>query len=113
MLIIELQAQDNGAHRNQEGEFTHIPAGWAPVMPDIEAEARGYLPFIVIETDRGWITSVSQGEIPEPEPEPEPEPTETQLLGQEITALHLEQIAQGQMMTELQLGQMEGGNADV
>lgn len=71
MLIIELQAQDNGAHRNQEGEFTQIPAGWAPVMPDIEEEAKGYLPFIVIdETDRGWITAVSQGEIPEPEAEP-------------------------------------------
>ena len=42
-----------------------------------------------------------------------PEPTEAQLLGQEITGLHLEQIAQGQMMTELQLTQLEGGTANV
>ena len=39
--------------------------------------------------------------------------TEAQLLGREITELHLEQIAQGQMMTELQLVQMEGGAANV
>ena len=50
---------------------------------------------------------------PPPEPEPEPEPTEVQMLGREITALHLEQIEQGQMMTELQLGQMEGAKANV
>lgn len=42
-----------------------------------------------------------------------PPVTEAQLLGREITELHLEQIAQGQMMTELQLVQMEGGAANV
>lgn len=42
-----------------------------------------------------------------------PPPTETQLLGQEITELQLEQIAQGQMMTDLQLTQPEGGKANV
>ena len=39
--------------------------------------------------------------------------TEAQLLGQEITDLQLEQIAQGQWMTELQLTQLEGGTANV
>ena len=38
---------------------------------------------------------------------------DAKLLGQEITGLHLEQIAQGQMMTELQLTQLEGGTANV
>lgn len=42
-------------------------------------------------------------------PDPEPEPTEGQLLGREITDLQLEQIAQGQWITELELNQMEGG----
>lgn len=42
-----------------------------------------------------------------------PPPTEAQLLGQEITTLQLEQIAQGQLMTDLQLTQMEGGTASV
>lgn len=42
-----------------------------------------------------------------------PPPTAAQLLGREITELQLEQIAQGQMMTELHLTQMEGGTVHV
>lgn len=81
MLIIEQAALENGAHRNQTGTFREIPEGWLPVMPSIEAEAVGYLPFIVIdEVERGWITKVSQGTVPEPEPEPERPPTDTEVL---------------------------------
>lgn len=81
MLIIEQAALENGAHRNQQGTFREIPEGWLPVMPSIEAEAVGYLPFIVIdEVERGWITKVSQGTVPEPEPEPERPPTDTEVL---------------------------------
>lgn len=81
MLIIEQAALENGAHRNQQGTFRDIPEGWLPVMPSIEAEALGYLPFINIdEVERGYITAVSQGEIPPVEPEPEPEPTDTEVL---------------------------------
>lgn len=81
MLIIEQAALPNGAHRNQQGTFRDIPEGWLPVMPSIEAEALGYLPFIAIdEVDRGWITAVSQGTIPPPEPEPELPPTDTEAL---------------------------------
>lgn len=43
---------------------------------------------------------------------PKPGPTEAQLLGRKITALQLEQIAQGQWITELELNQMEGGTAN-
>lgn len=69
MLLIEQTALPNGAHRNQRGNFRTVPEGWLPVMPSIEAEAVGYLPFIVIdEVEQGWITKVSQGEIPEQEP---------------------------------------------
>lgn len=76
MLIIEQVALENGAHRNQTGTFRTIPEGWLPVLPSIEAEAMGYLPFIVIdEVERGWVIAVSQGTTPPPEPEPEPEPT--------------------------------------
>lgn len=81
MLIIEQAALENGAHRNQQGTFREIPEGWLPVMPSIEAEAIGYLPFINIDTvERGWITAVSQGTVPEPEPEPERPPTDTEVL---------------------------------
>lgn len=83
MLIIEQAALKNGAHRNQRSDtaFRDIPKGWLPVMPSIEAEALGYLPFIVIDkVERGWIAAVSQGTIPEPEPEPERPPTDTEVL---------------------------------
>ena len=81
MLIIEQAALPNGAHRNQRGNIPEIPEGWLPVLPSIESEALGYLPFIVLdEVDQGWIQAVSQGTIPEPEPEPEPEPTDTAVL---------------------------------
>lgn len=54
------------------------------MLPSIEAEALGYLPFIVIdEVERGWITAVSQGTIPPPEPEQEPLPT----LDERVTTL--------------------------
>ena len=48
-----------------------------------------------------------------PPPETPPEPSESQLLGQEITDLQLDQIAQGQWITELELNQMEGGATHV
>lgn len=80
MLIIEQSALENGAHRSQNGAKV-IPEGWLPVLTSIEEEALGYLPFIVIdEVERGYITAVSQGEIPPAEPEPEPEASDTEVL---------------------------------
>ena len=78
MLLIEVEALENGAHRNQRSEtpFTVIPEGMLPVAEELEEEAWGYLPFInITEITDGVITGVEQGTIPEPEPEPEPEAT--------------------------------------
>lgn len=47
---------------------------------------------------------------PDPDLTPPVPPTETQLLGQDITGLHLAQIEQGQLMTDLQLQIMEAHN---
>ena len=33
MIIVEIQALENGSHRNQTGNFTNVPNGWA-VIPD-------------------------------------------------------------------------------
>lgn len=44
---------------------------------------------------------------PDPDLTPPVPPTETQLLGREVTDLHLSQIEQGQLMTDLQLQMME------
>lgn len=73
MLLIELAALDNGAHRNQRSEngFNVIPEGYAKVAPELEETAWGYLPFInITEVTEGVITGVEQGTIPPPEPEP-------------------------------------------
>lgn len=78
MKIIEIKPLSNGAHRNQEGSFRTIPAGWAVipagvVIPDT-------FPFVNIEVDGQTVTSMAAGVVPEPEPEPESEPTDTEVL---------------------------------
>ena len=78
MLIIEITALDNGAHRNQTGTFRTIPAGWA-MIPD-SMEIPDTFPFVDITVDGQTVTSMTAGVVPEPEPQPEPEPTDTEVL---------------------------------
>ena len=78
MLIIEITALENGAHRNQTGAFRTIPDGWAEVPSSIEIPDT--FPFVDIEVENGVVTSMTAGVVPEPEPEPEPEPTDTEVL---------------------------------
>lgn len=81
MLIIEITAQSNGAHRNQTGTFSTIPDGWAVVPDDLEIPDT--FPFVNIEVEDGVVTSMTAGVVPEPEPEPEPEPT----IDERVTSL--------------------------
>ena len=71
MRIIEIKALDNGGHRNQIGNFTLIPEGWAVVPDDIE---KPNFPFGEIETEEidgvMTVTKWTAGTIPEVE-EPE------------------------------------------
>lgn len=70
MLIIEITALDNGAHRNQNGFLSRIPDGWAIVR---DGENLENFPFGSFETEEingavymksnSWVA----GEIPEPE----------------------------------------------
>lgn len=74
MLIIEIAALENGAHRNQTGTFRNgLPDGWA-VVPEGLAIPQAF-PFVSIEVEDGVVTGMTAGTVPEPEPEPEPEPT--------------------------------------
>ena len=73
MLIIEISALENGAHRNQTGIFRTIPEGWA-IVPD-GMKIPETFPFVDIEVEDGVVISMTAGVVPEPEPEPEPEPT--------------------------------------
>lgn len=77
MLILEIEALSNGAHRNQITRENVVPPdGWAIVPQELEEEAISYLPFVEITVEDGKITGVAQGAVPAPEPEPAPEPTE-------------------------------------
>lgn len=85
MLIIEISALDNGAHRNQTGNFRTIPEGWA-VIPDSVGTA-GTLenfPFgeITLEenTSVPTVATWSPLPVPDPVPDPEPQPTTEDIL---------------------------------
>ena len=68
MLIIEVKALLNGAHRNQTVDnLTEVLEGWV-VVPD-EIEVPDTFPFVDIEVEDGVVTSMTAGVIPEPETE--------------------------------------------
>ena len=80
MLIIEITALDNGAHRNQtyHGE---LPEGWAFIPEEMELPES--FPFVDIEVEGDTVISMTAREIPvpeEPEPEQPREPTTSELL---------------------------------
>jgi hypothetical protein len=75
MLIVEMNALSNGAHRNQIGDFKTVPDGWVLVPSELEADAMQMLPFIDLIFEGGQLASVVQGEIPAPAPSPDPAPT--------------------------------------
>lgn len=82
MTIIEIQALDNGAHRNQTTTSTTIPDGWAEIPADVTIPET--FPFVDVVTSGGKIVSLRAREVPAPEPEPDPEPTETEQLRADI-----------------------------
>ena len=83
MKIIEISAQENGAHRNQTGTFEPIPTGWAVIPEGMETENFPFGDVIAEEIDGVMtVTGWTPGTIPEvePMPEPEPEPTADDIL---------------------------------
>lgn len=75
MRIIEIEALENGAHRNQTGDFASIPEGWAVIPNSLETPN---FPFgeITVEEINGVmkVTSWTAGTMPEIEtPEEAPE----------------------------------------
>lgn len=64
--IIEINALDNGSHRNQEGNFFKIPEGWAVIPDDMETPN---FPFGEVETiDEDimgfeWVENEETGEV--------------------------------------------------
>lgn len=87
MTIIKIEPYENGAHANQTSNMTVVPDGWAVVPPHLEAQARGFLPFIDLTVEDGKIVGVAQGAIPEPDTAPEPLPTEMEQLRADVDYL--------------------------
>lgn len=91
MLIIEISALSNGAHRNQTGTFSAIPDGWA-IIPD-GMETTNF-PFGEVEAEEingvMTVTKWTAGTIPEPEPEPDPEPTELEQMRADVDYIAME-----------------------
>lgn len=85
MRIVEIQALDNGAHRNQTTTSTTIPTGWAEIPADVAIPET--FPFVDIQVEGNKVVSMTAGVVPQPEPEPEPEPTETEQLRADVDFL--------------------------
>lgn len=85
MRIIEIQALSNGAHRNQTGNFSTIPTGWAEIPADVAIPET--FPFVGLTVEGSKVVSMTAGVVPQPEPEPEPEPTETEQLRADVDFL--------------------------
>lgn len=104
MKIIEIEALDNGAHRNQAGDVLIPPKGWAEIPDDMTIPDT--FPFVNIEVAEETrykesvryddtigevitekepytvmvVTSMTAGVMPEPAPLPEPEPSTDDVL---------------------------------
>jgi hypothetical protein len=90
MRIIEIAALDNGAHRNQSGEFSAIPFGWAVAPDDLHMEN---FPFgeVVAERVDGvpTVTRWTPGVVPE-KVDPIAEPTELEQLRADVDFIAME-----------------------
>lgn len=83
MLIVEIIALENGAHRNQNSSLSieNIPDGWAVVPEEMELENFPFGEVTAEEIDGVMtVTNWVAGVMPEPEPEPTPEPTADDIL---------------------------------
>lgn len=88
MQIVEIEALKNGGHRNQTGDLTIIPDGWAIIPDSVETPN---FPFGEIETKIidgvMTVTKWTAGIIPEPTLEPEPPVSELEQLRADLDYL--------------------------
>ena len=91
MTIIAITALSNGAHRNQTGNFSTIPNGWAVIPDGMETQNFPFGEVEVAEINGVMtVTKWTAGTIPEPEPEPEPEPTELEQMRADVDYIAME-----------------------
>ncbi len=87
MIMLEIVALDNGAHRNQT-YHGNLPDGWAVDRNNLCVENFPFGEVVAEEIDGIMtVTEWVAGEMPAPEPEAEPEPTELELLRADVDYL--------------------------
>ena len=100
MIIIEIQALPNGAHRNQTATSAVIPAGWAIIPEDMPVPKT--FPFVDLTAEGQRVVTMTAGTVPEPEPGPEPSESD------DLAAMTVDHEYR---LTLLELGLTEGGEA--
>lgn len=63
MWIIEIEQLENGAHRNQQGEFRKVPQGWAVIPGNIIIPSS--FPFVDITVEGQTVMTMVAREVPE------------------------------------------------
>lgn len=66
MRIIEIEALENGAHRNQNVPFSEIPLGWARIPDNMTLPAS--FPFVSTTVEGNVVVSMESGIVPPPDP---------------------------------------------
>ena len=94
MRIVEIVAQENGAHRNQNGGLTFVPFGWAKIPEDMETPN---FPFGEVEVEEingvMTVTKWTAGVVPSPDPDPDnPDPGEDTSVWDELDKAYLEGV---------------------
>ena len=117
MNIIRIEPNENGYRPSIQEDWKYpVPDGYIEVPEGVDTSAmQTHMGFVDLTIKDGVLTGITgndaayQAHLDSLPPETEPEPTEAQLLGQEITAMELESIAQGQKQTALELDLLEQG----
>lgn len=90
MRIIEINALENGAHRNQNHSLSSVPDGWAVIPDDMNVPET--FPFVDITVENGVVTSMVAGSVPDvPKPQSENE-KETPVTWDELAAAYQEGV---------------------
>ena len=88
MQMIEINALENGAHRNQT-YHGYLPDGWAVIPPDMEIPDT--FPFVAVEAEEiegvMTVTGMTAGLLPAPDDEPAPIPENEPSVEERVATL--------------------------
>ena len=86
MTIIEIEALENGAHRNQT-YHGFVPEGWAVIPNGVEIPET--FPFVDVAAENGVVTTMTAGTVQEAAAT-QSEPTELEQLRADVDYIAME-----------------------